>query len=200
MVVVLFVLARYVSIVLVEASCSHSPRVHLTRSNTNLTHSSQGFQDCPNSSIYCYKPSDPIYGIESCSADTPSSSSGSSSGSSGTSSQTDETETSSAPASGASGAGATGGSAGTEDTESSASTTRSGGSSSATDGSDSGSNSDSGSGSGSGSNSGQGSAGSGNSNGSPVQNSSGHSVVREGLVGVLFAGGVAFVAALHLRV
>lgn len=155
-----------------------------------------GYQDCPNSSLYCYKPGDSLYGIESCSADASSSSSGSSSGSgsdaaSDTSSQTTDSGTSTASGSGASSTGSaggvTGGSGDTEDTESSTTSTRSGLSSSATGGSNSNNNN-------------QGSSANSDSNGSPAQNSSGNSEIYGGLIGVLFAGGVAFVAALHLRI
>ncbi|KAM0697421.1 hypothetical protein Q7P36_002274 [Cladosporium allicinum] len=181
-----------------------SDRVQPTKKTTNrttssmdLTKYSQGYQYCPNSSLYCYKPGDSLYGIENCSADasSSSSSSGSSSGSgsdaaSDTSSQTTESETSTPSGSGASSTGSAGGVAGgsgdTEDTESSTTSTRSGGSSSATSGSNSNNN--------------QGSSANGVSNGSPSQNSSGNSEIHGGLVGVLFAGGVAFVTALHLRI
>jgi hypothetical protein len=232
-----------------------------TRPSIHLTQSSQGYQDCPNSSLYCYLPGDSLVGIESCYASsgsdstdtstTPSSTdssvpttdtcengglscaycfgegniacpqsdgycydpsicpedvgseSGSSSGSassetdsaaaSGTSSPTtDDTESSVTPASGAGStdtAGGIAGGSGDAEDQSSATSTRSGSSSSATSGSTSGQGSSAGNGN-----------GNSNSNGSPVQNSNGHSVVREGLVGVLAAGGAAFVAAIHLRI
>jgi hypothetical protein len=145
---------------------------------------------CPLSDGYCYDPSDSTnicpedVGSDSASGSGSTSDETDSATASGTSSPTIDDETSATPTSGAGSTDAAGGitgDSGDADDQSSGTST---GSSSAN----------------SGSNSGQGSAANGNSNGSPVQNSSGNSEFRGGLIGVLAAGSLAIAAAMHLRI
>jgi hypothetical protein len=165
----------------------------------------EGHISCPGAADYCYDPNNSTISCpgdtgtdsESTASDSDSASTatGSSDDSSSTfaSSPTAGSDASTASTSGASSSdtadGVVGGSDNTDDSSSGTST----GSSSGTSGSNS-------NGDGNG-NSNQGSSSNNNdANGDPIKKSSGNSVIREGLIGVLSAGGVALVAAWHLLI
>jgi hypothetical protein len=149
----------------------------------------EGHISCPGAADYCY---DPNNSTTSCPGDTgtdsESTASDGDSASTATGSSDDSASTSEASGSDTAD-GVVGGSGDTDDESSGTST----GSSSGTSGSNS-------NGDGNG-NSNQGSSSTDNdANGDPIKKSSGNSVIREGLIGVLSAGGVALVAAWHLLI
>jgi len=130
-----------------------------------------GFEPCDSSSTICYLPGDALHGEEGCSAT--------------------DSDTSTASTSGASSSDTADGVVGESDDTDTSSSGTSTGSSSGTSGSNSNGNG----------NSNQGSSSTENdANGNPIKKSSGNSVIREGLVGVLSAGGMALVAAWHLLI
>ena len=163
----------------------------------------EAYISCPGAAYYCY---DPNNSTTSCPGDTgtdsestasdsdsASTATGSSADSASTfaSSPTADSDTSTTSTSGASSSDtADGVVGGSDDTDTSSSGTSTG-SSSGTSGSNSNGNG----------NSNQGSSSTENdANGNPIKKSSGNSVIREGLIGVLSAGGMALVAAWHLLI